>query len=101
MTQKITTAKAKTTAAKVKSPAKPPIPPKERKTVLKPKQRIVDAHTTKAPTMAEVQDHEWMNWVEYAQSRIKYLENKLATALETIDAQKANIDRLNRRVLQG
>ena len=51
--------------------------------------------------MVEVQDHEWMNWVEYAQSRIRYLENKLATALDTIDAQKANIDRLNRRVLQG
>ena len=100
MTQKLTTAKAKTTATKAKT-AKPPSPPKERKTVLKPKQNIVDARTTKAPTMVEVQDHEWMNWVEYAQSRIRYLENKLATALDTIDAQKANIDRLNRRVLQG
>jgi hypothetical protein len=100
MTQKLTTAKAKTTATKAKT-AKTPNPPKERKTVLRPKQSIVDARTTKAPTLAEVQDHEWMNWVEYAQSRIKYLENKLVTALETIDAQKANIDRLNRRVLQG
>jgi len=53
------------------------------------------------PVMEEVQNHEWMNWVEYAQSRIRYLENKLALSQETIDEQKANIARLNKRLLQG
>jgi len=88
----------KTTPAKKRSPAK----------VLtgKPMQTTVDASKTKriipkAPTREDVQDFEWMNWVEYAQSRIRYLENKLAVATETIEVQKANIDRLNRRVLQG
>ena len=51
--------------------------------------------------MEEVRDHEWMDWVEYAQSRIRYLENKLAISQETIDEQKANIARLNKRLLQG
>ena len=69
-------------------------------------QKTVDASTAKrvipkAPTREEIQDFEWMNWVEYAQSRIRYLENKLALANTTIDEQKANILRLNKRVLQG
>ena len=77
-----------------------------RKTVLNPKQTVVKAKDTrppkiKAPTAQEINDPEWLKWVEYAQSRIRYLENKLSNALDTIEAQKANIDRLNRRVLQG
>lgn len=73
-----------------------------------PSQKIVDAKTTKAPTpkvptieSIESTSMDWMNWVEYAQSKIKYLENKLATAQETIQAQKATIERLNKRVMQG
>ena len=81
------------------------VEPKEDK--IYPKQKIVSAKGTKppgppkAPTMEQVQDVEWMNWVEYAQSRIRYLENKLSIAQETIDEQKANIARLNKRLLQG
>jgi hypothetical protein len=97
MTQKPTIAKAKTTVTKPQS-----------KSVLGPKQTIVKAEKTKAikiipkvPKAEEVIDMEWMNWVEYAQAKLKYLENKLAVAQETIQAQKANIDRLNKRVMQG
>jgi len=71
-------------------------------------QKTVDSKTTKAPKqkVPTVEDIEstsmdWMNWVEYAQSRIRYLENKLALANETIEEQKDNINRLNRRVMQG
>ena len=66
----------------------------------KPRAPKVEAKP-EAPKMEEVRDHEWMNWVEYAQSRIRYLENKLSIAQETIDEQKANIARLNKRLLQG
>ena len=78
------------------------------KSVLNPRQTTIKANKAqplnvkpKTPTQEEVNDLEWMNWVEYAQARLKYLENKLAIADETIKAQKANIDRLNRRVMQG
>jgi hypothetical protein len=91
MTQKITIAKKKAPAKALKG---------------HPVQKTVDANKTKriipkAPTKEEIQDNEWMNWVEYAQSRIRYLENKLALANTTIEEQKANILRLNKRVLQG
>ena len=91
MTQKITPAKKKAPVKALKG---------------HPVQTTVDASKTKriipkAPTREDVQDFEWMNWVEYAQSRIRYLENKLATANSTIEEQKANILRLNKRVLQG
>ena len=66
----------------------------------KPRAPKVEAKP-EVPKMADVQDHEWMNWVEYAQSRIRYLENKLSIAQETIHEQKANIARLNKRLLQG
>ena len=102
MTQKLTTAKAKTPATKA------PKEKKEIKSVLNPRQTTIKANKAqplnvkpKTPTQEEVNDLEWMNWVEYAQARLKYLENKLAIADETIKAQKANIDRLNRRVMQG
>ena len=71
-------------------------------------QKTVDVKETKAPKLKvpTVEDIEstsldWMNWVEYAQSRIRYLENKLANANETIGEQKENIIRLNRRIMQG
>ena len=71
-------------------------------------QKTVDVKETKAPKLKvpTVEDIEstsmdWMNWVEYAQSRIRYLENKLANANETIEEQKENIIRLNRRIMQG
>jgi hypothetical protein len=67
----------------------------------KPRAPKVEAEKPVVPKMEEVRDHEWMNWVEYAQSRIRYLENKLAISQETIDEQKANIARLNKRLLQG
>ena len=82
-----------------------PVEPKEDK--LYPKQKIVSAKNTKppgppkAPTMEQVQDVEWMNWVEYAQSRIRYLENKLALQADEIEAHKGSIDRLKKRILQG
>jgi hypothetical protein len=67
----------------------------------KPRAPKVEAEKPAVPKMADVQNHEWMDWVEYAQSRIRYLENKLSIAQETIDDQKANIARMSKRLLQG
>ena len=91
MAQKLTTAPIKTTAI--------------RKTV-KPKQQTIDAKTTKAPipkapTEEEVSDLDWMNWVEYAQARLRYLENKLADTENIIAELRANNISLQKRLLQG
>jgi predicted RNase H-like nuclease (RuvC/YqgF family) len=69
-------------------------------------QKTVDAKTTKAPqpktpTAQEVQDLEWMNWVEYAQSRIRHLENKVTGLQLTIEELKERNAQLNKRLLQG
>ena len=45
----------------------------------KPRAPKVEAKP-EVPKMADVQDHEWMNWVEYAQSRIRYLPNSRKTS---------------------
>jgi len=102
MTQKRTIAKAKTPATKA------PKEKKEIKSVLNPRQTTIKANKAqplnvnpKTPTQEEVNDLEWMNWVEYAQARLRYLENKLEIANDQLKAQKATIDRLNRRVMQG
>jgi hypothetical protein len=92
MTQKLTTAPTKTTA--------------KRKSVGILTQTIVDAKTKKAPipktpTTEEVSDLEWMNWVEYAQSRLRYLENKLADTENIIAELRANNISLQKRLLQG
>ena len=93
MAQKPTTAKTKTTVTRPKK-------------VLDIKQTVVDAKKTKAPipkapTAEEVNDLEWMNWVEYAQARLRYLENKLAGAESQIAELKASNLGLQKRLLQG
>ena len=96
---------AKTLIDTVTKRKRTPVEPKEDK--LYPKQKIVSAKGTKppgppkAPTLEQVQDVEWMNWVEYAQSRIRYLENKLALQADEIDYHKQSIKRLKNRILQG
>jgi hypothetical protein len=92
MTQKLTTAPTKTTA--------------KRKSVGILTQTIVDAKTKKAPipktpTTEEVSDLEWMNWVEYAQSRLRYLENRLIDAENKLEELKASNLGLQKRLLQG
>lgn len=74
--------------------------------VIAPIQRTVDAKTTKAPipkapTADEVNDLDWMNWVEYAQARLRYLENKLVSAESQIAELRASNLGLQKRLLQG
>jgi hypothetical protein len=74
--------------------------------VVAPIQRTVDAKTTKAPipkapTAEEVNDLDWMKWVEYAQARLRYLENKLANAESQLAELKASNLGLQKRLLQG
>jgi len=76
------------------------------KGILKTKQKTVPVETTKAPDpkppkIEEVQDLEWMNWVEYAQSRIRYLENQVAEYKNKVEELKANNKRLNDRIMAG
>ena len=74
--------------AKKRAPAKAPPETSKKEDKLYPRQKIVDARATKAPeppkvpTINEVRDLDWMNWVEYAQSRIRYLENKVEQLLD-------------------
>jgi len=42
-----------------------------------------------------------MNWVEYAQAKLRYLENKVALLTDELAAQKASNKRLNDRFMQG
>jgi hypothetical protein len=93
MAQKLTIAPVKTRATR-----------KEK--VVMPIQRTVDAKTTKAPIPKapkpeEVNDLDWMNWVEYAQARLRYLENKLASAESQLAELKASNLGLQKRLLQG
>jgi len=74
--------------------------------VIMPVQRVVDAKATKAPvpkvpTAEEVSDLEWMNWVEYAQARLQFLENKLADTIIKIEEVKEANKTLQKRLLQG
>jgi hypothetical protein len=74
--------------------------------VIMPVQRVVDAKTTKAPvpktpTAEQVSDLEWMNWVEYAQARLQFLENKLADTIIKIEEVKGANKTLQKRLLQG
>jgi hypothetical protein len=92
MAQKPTIAPTKTTA--------------KRKSITVPTQKIVDAQTTKAPIPKtprpeEIQDHKWIEWVEYAQSRIRYLENKLEESKQKVEDLKASNKRLNDRIMAG
>ena len=93
MAQKPMIAKAKTTVTR-----------KEK--VITPTQRIVDARATKAPipktpTAEQVSDLDWMNWVEYAQARLRYLENKLVDAEAKLADLKAINQSLQKRLMQG
>ena len=70
-----------------------------------PTQRIVDAKTTKAPVpktpkAEEVSDLEWMNWVQYAQARLQFLENKLAETSTKLEELKETNRSLQKRLLQ-
>ena len=99
MTQKRTTAKEKTPVTAKKVIAK-------KTSVLKPTQKIIDAKVTKAPTPKtptsdQVQDFSWMEWVEYAQSRMRYLENQLEEAKAKIEELKLSNKRLNDRIMAG
>ena len=74
--------------------------------VITPIQRTVDAKTTKmpipkAPTMEEVSDLDWMNWVDYAQARLRYLENKLAETNAKLEELRDSNRGLQKRLLQG
>lgn len=89
MTQKRTTAKAKTPATK-KTAAKKTV-------VLKAGNTLAP----KAPKPEEIQDLDWINWVEYAQARIRYLESKVEMLTDELAAQKASNKRLNDRFMQG
>ena len=74
--------------------------------IMVPTQRIVDAKTTKAPVpktpkAEEVSDLEWMNWVQYAQARLQFLENKLAETSTKLEELKETNRSLQKRLLQG
>ena len=74
--------------------------------VIVPIQRLVDAKATKAPvpktpTAEQVSDLEWMNWVEYAQARLRYLENKLVDAEAKLAELKVTNQSLQKRLMQG
>jgi len=93
MAQKPTTAPVKTRAIR-----------KEK--VVMPIQRTVDAKTTKAPipkapTPEQVNDLDWMNWVQYAQARLQFLENKLAETSTKLEELKETNRSLQKRLLQG
>jgi hypothetical protein len=93
MTQKLITAPIKIRATR-----------KER--VIVPVQKIVDAKTTKAPVpktpkAEEVSDLDWMNWVQYAQARLQFLENKLAETSTKLEELKETNRSLQKRLLQG
>jgi hypothetical protein len=73
--------------------------------IMVPTQRIVDAKTTKAPVpktpkAEEVSDLEWMNWVQYAQARLQFLENKLAETSTKLEELKETNRSLQKRLLQ-
>jgi len=55
----------------------------------------------KAPTMEEVSDLDWMNWVDYAQARLRYLENKLAETNAKLEELRDSNRGLQKRLLQG
>ena len=74
--------------------------------IMVPTQRVVDAKTTRAPipktpTTKEVSDLEWMNWVDYAQARLRFLENKLEEASAKLEELKDSNKALQKRLLQG
>ena len=74
--------------------------------IMVPTQRVVDAKTTKAPVpktpkAEEVSDLEWMNWVQYAQARLQFLENKLAETSTKLEELKETNRSLQKRLLQG
>jgi hypothetical protein len=74
--------------------------------IMVPTQRVVDAKTAKAPVpktpkAEEVSDLEWMNWVQYAQARLQFLENKLAETSTKLEELKETNRSLQKRLLQG
>jgi TolA-binding protein len=74
--------------------------------IMVPTQIVVDAKTTKAPVpktpkAEEVSDLEWMNWVQYAQARLQFLENKLSETNTKLEELKETNKSLQKRLLQG
>jgi len=93
MTQKLTTAAKKTPATK--KVAKKVTAQKVVKT------KAENQIAPRVPRPEEIPDKDWMNWVEYAQAKLRYLENKVASLTEELAAQKASNKRLNDRFMQG
>lgn len=63
--------------------------------------RNQDAKKRPDPTEAAGTPKEWIEWVEYAQAKMKAMETKIA-ALEDKNAQyKKTIRQMDRRIMQG
>lgn len=55
----------------------------------------------KDPTPAPGTPQEWIEWVEYAQARIKALESRVAVLEERNNQYKQTIRQMDRRIMQG
>jgi hypothetical protein len=53
------------------------------------------------PTPAPGTPKEWVEWVEYAQAKMRAMETKIATLEEKNAQYKKTIRQMDRRIMQG
>ena len=60
-----------------------------------------DNKRPKDPTPAPGTPQEWIEWVEYAQAKMKAMESKIAVLEERNAQYKKTIRQMDRRIMQG